>query len=524
MPKPYPIPILTVAGSSSSSPFFAEMTLTGTQRRSSRASRRAAAPLLRALLGLLLLGAARLEAGAAQPWCVPPEAAFCLCADAPAPTSRQAWAVLSSALRVALDSDVVDEGFRPAVQALLAAGQVGQGPYTLALLDLDLAATAEGKTQVADIRLVLELHTRHGHREALKALQSILAADAKAEQERQQEPIDLPGERRGVRYRVAGQPDWRTLEWASHEDGFTIALGAGTLWRWLALRDADAPNANVEAHRAAVRAARAAEGAAASERLLEYYIDIDRLRDLAPGLFRRGIVADTLNALKLGNSRSFMLHGSRASGMLLLDATYDTRREPPGQPRRKRLTLAAYPEDELRLPRPNGSFVLAAEVNWVEAYEWVMRVAEAVTDEPHRDDVRADRRRYELRHHERLYPLLAAFKPYLVLSDVPAPPLAIPGAATAYFELRDGVQARRLDARFARLFDNFRPAEEKEDWRDMHVAAVGEAWDERLWYLQVDELGLVRYPAWGWTERWLVASWSTQAVRENREMLSGDER
>jgi hypothetical protein len=119
-----------------------------------------------------------------------------------------------------------------------------------------------------------------------------------------------------------------------------------------------------------------------------------------------------------------------------------------------------------------------------------------------------------------LYSLLGAFKPYLVISDTPTPPLAIPGAATAYFELREGLAARRFDARLARLLEPFRVDDDKETWRDMHVGARGEAWDERVWFLQVDELGLIRYPAWGWAERWFVASWSIEAVGANRSWLA----
>ncbi len=476
------------------------------------------------ILACLLLGlVARPTSAADHPWPAPPGLVAYLAADAPAPTSRQAWLMLSSALRIALDSDAVDDDFLPAVQGLLAAGQVGQGPYTLALLDLAVEFDSKQRPKVTDLQLILELHGESGHREALKALQSILDSNGEDKPGRSQQALELPGGRRGVRYRIEGQPAWRTLEWCSHEGGFVVAFGPGTLSKWFEAQAAAKTASEVRAHRAAMRRARAEEGVQASERLLEFYVDIDRLRQVAPTLFQGSIVYDTLNALKLGNSRSFLLHGSRADRMLLLDATYDSRRRPPGEPLRRRLTLSSYPEKSLRLPKPDGSFVLVAELDWWESYNWVMDIATAVTEERHRDKFLADRRRYEEQHAARLWPTLSAFKPYLVLSDVPPPPLAIPGAATAYVEVKDNLLTRRLDPRFRRLFENFQGKEARKSWRDMRVLSQGEGWDERTWYVQLDELGLVRYPAWGWAERWLVISWSIEAVEKNRGWLESRE-
>ena len=494
-------------------------------------TKRFAALLRGSLIFLVLIGTFTTAARAGNPWKVP-EGTIAYFAFDPAEeiTKGSSWSAVGSVLRVALDSEMVDKEFLPLIHALLAAGQVGQGPYTFCLLEIDLSKNEKGKTEIRDLAVVLEMHTRSGHKQAIEAIAAILAAD-KDKEGREQQQIELPGGRVGVRYRVADQPDWRSLEWCSHEDGFTVGLGKGTLRRWFegldnltaeqAARQGKSTTKIIESHRAAAYNARQNEGKAPQQRLAELFVDIDSLRARMPRLFLAGILPRVLNAFDLGYSRSFMLHASRADRFILLDATYDTRRDPPGNPRRKRLTLAAYPEDRLQLPEPSGRFLVVAEINWPDAYDRVMEIAEAVTDDKSLPRFRKKHHSFEKKNHYRMEAVFNAFKPYVVISDVPEPPLAVPGAATAYFELKEGRDIKRVNRSFSRLMNEFFLRRKQKSLRDVHVEVTKTKEPlQGIWYLQLDTLGLARFPAWGWADkRWMVGSWSIGAVEKNRELL-----
>jgi hypothetical protein len=324
-----------------------------------------------------------------------------------------------------------------------------------------------------------------------------------------------------VRFRREAWPAWQAVEWCSHDGGFVVAFGRGGLEQWSRGRDGNEPTL-VARHRERMQDSRRAEGTAdTGDRFLEVFVDLDRLRYAMPDLAMRGVMPRLLNALQLGDARTAMLHGHRAGRYLLLDSTMEVRRDPPGEVRRERLTLAAYP-GELTLPEPEGSFVLVAEVEWGEGYEWVLDVATGVTDTASVEEFERKRRRYDRKFARRLSGLFENLKPYVVISDVPAAPISVPGAATVYVELLEPGAIETSDRILRELLAPFTRRGRNESLSDVHVETRGRGLAERIWYLRLDETGLARFPAWGWAGRWLVGSWSLDAVEQNRLALTAE--
>ncbi|MCK4874149.1 MAG: hypothetical protein KAS72_15610 [Phycisphaerales bacterium] len=470
---------------------------------------------------VVLVAAVASPAAAEHPWHVPREAIGCWAFDPSGFEPAASGPAVVGVLRIAAESGLVGDEFLPLIHALIAAGHVGAAPHTLCLLNIEAQRTSpDDDLTIRKLAIVLELHTDRGHRAAMEALATILTGAPQADGGRQ-ERLDLPGGQQGVRYRAEGWDDWRVVEWCSRPGGFAVGLGQGSLNTWFASEvEAEAPSA-VTTHRRVVSDARRAEGASADGgRFIEVYLDIDALRARVPSLFTQGLTPRLLNALNLGNSRSAMLHGRWCGRLLVLDSTFDSRRGPPGTVLRRPLTLSAYPDAALELPMPEGSYVIVAQVQWTEAYRWIMGIAEGVTDDASLPAFQRKRVRYEREYNRRLMSVLGAFKPYVVISDVPPAPIAVPGATTVYFELKDDTRITSADRHLKQLLAPFTSDEQAKSLRDVHVESTGTVRSDRIWHLQLDAGGLARFPAWGWADRWLVGSWGAAGVTHNRDLLA----
>jgi hypothetical protein len=148
--------------------------------------------------------------------------------------------------------------------------------------------------------------------------------------------------------------------------------------------------------------------------------------------------------------------------------------------------------------------------------DWALDVYAATVQDSDLPAFEAARARWETTHAEAIGSLLGAFRPYLVLSDVPPPLLPIPGLATLFVAAdRSDHDTKALESLLEDLVAPF---------SDRLIAAgpLG----ARSWALKLDDRGVVRLPAWGFVSTpsgpLLVGGWGLPVVQENRARFPSD--
>ncbi|MFG0328626.1 MAG: hypothetical protein ACF8PN_01900 [Phycisphaerales bacterium] len=422
--------------------------------------------------------------------------------------------VLPFALQLAERYGVIDADLHPIFDAILGAAIAGARPHTLCVLDADARFDEQARKgfQLESMRAVLALESSQDHRAYLQALGTILAHYGEESAGAPQTIFTLPDGRSAARFRAREWAEWQSIEWASLESAFVVGLGAGALSEWINSQNRDLPLANLDDHRRFVE-----RGAAMnSDRFVEIWLNLDRLRARMPEIVAEGRVRDTLVAWRLDNARSWMLHGRWEDRFLLLDVTWQRRSEPAHAVAHRPLTIARWP-DEISFDPTAEGYLAVFPSNHAAAFEQAVRGYRALRGEDRRAEV--DRRLQIYRRRDRVYnPLWNAFEPYVILTGDPAPPVPIPGATTVITPLRRGERAKlaanRMDSLIELFFPNEGPPAPDEPSRQGDRAS-GLSW------LAWDANGLFRFPVWGWTERAFVFGWGAPSIEVTRAAHDG---
>jgi hypothetical protein len=420
-------------------------------------------------------------------------------------------------LRAAVAGGLVEDD-APALllELALVGATLGDAPHTLSLLDLRVSRRdIFSDLRIERIEAVLEVRTAEGHADLLRTVKSIAVDRYTPNGMGAQRAIDLPGARRGVSFRADSWPEWLSVSWVSLPDRFVLGVGESALQTWVSSLDEggariDAP----EAHAAQVDAARARGDA-----FLAGGIDLDALRRRAPDLLAEGRLRRFAEICRLANARSFYLHGRwiqtgerNVPSLLTLDATYESRVDPPGVVRRRAVSLDRWSDAGLRNPPPGGSYALLLPVHWPGVVEFGMNARLALTPDSERPGRREAIRNWYRDKGRGLLGALSGLHPVLVVTDDPTPPVPAPGLATWLAETRRGGSANSVAASLAR--------------------AVGSAAEttrsaDGIYSLRLDPAGAIRVPAWGAAQHasaegadLVVLGWGPVCVRAHRERLS----
>ena len=429
--------------------------------------------------------------------------------------------VLIAGLRAAVASGLIAEPRAAgALEAVLAASEVGARPHILCLIDLDADRPERGEGIEPNVlRMVLELESAGDHTALLRTLRAILVGDSKGDADAAaQRALTLPGGVTGVAFRRAAWAPWREVQWASTERTFVIGLGAGSLERWfeaqkIEIRPDLAPD--WDAHRGHV-----AESRPEGDVIFEAFLSLDRARAGFPWGFMRGRVRRVLETAGLSNARDVMFHarwiepppGASHPPLIAADMTWRARSERPEIVRGVPISESAWPRRGVSMPPPPGTYAMVLRADWER---WVMTAltlypaASSSEDEPLRSAVMRD---WTQRNLGTLSRLLSRAEPWLVVSDVPLPVTPMPGAATFFIELRPGADAHEAGDLLRTLIGS-------------HMGRV--LVQDGVWSYNVDDRGVLRIPSWGFVgpkdKPIMVGGWGPPVVTENRARL-GDPR
>ncbi len=436
---------------------------------------------------------------------------------------------LPAAVNLGKSMGVIDSKFFPIVDGLSAASMAGAVPHSLCVLSLDAEydETASRGFRIDELQAVLVLHTAADHRSYLSGLQTILnhyappkSADADEDHQSSQRLFTLPDGTSAGRYLPADRPIWQTIEWASTADAFIVGLGHGAIEKWVRNQAATTKNRIVALHHAKLtnldvdpRELNKVE----TQSFLSMWINFDRLHEVVPDIVAQGRPRRMLTTWQLDNARNWMWHGRRRGKYLLFDITWQRRSDQRDVVAHRSLTLGHWPGD-LQLPEPTCDFVAVIPMDFAQVYERIIQAYRATMSPsklPAYDELLLSHRRRHRTTYEHLWP---AFKPYLILSNFPAPPVPVPGACTVYFELEGKrPNARIVQNRMDSILKTFLKSPTPQDMGD---SAVRYDRKNRLYYLQLERSGMLRIPAWGWAEnRYLIGGWGPPVVTTSREWL-----
>jgi hypothetical protein len=467
------------------------------------------------LVVLAVLGAgAPARAVPERAWQVaPPEALAVVLLDgrtvpdssAPLSAGRMALAFLQQTRDMGLWRDL-DPTLSVAADLIALHEKICRYPRALVLLDVRTQALSGGGFRFAGLSGGLVVLTGGDHRAVGGAIQSTLnlRTDRNLAELTQREV----GGRTVYTLTDRRLADWAVIEWGAVEDAYVISVGTGAFERIAAAITDSAKSLGgvswiMEAHRRC-------RGPAAR---WEWMIDFNAVRTrLTPAMGRQP--AQVLDALELGNVARGLwavgLAGRTVDAACVLDEAGETRYLP--------LTLtgeSAQPYDRLIPPTEENGTVLDARLA-----EMIPRVCQAfvAARSPYFQE-RAVQRWADLQKELGIdvqTDLLNQLSRYVILHNYPPHPLRLPWFATLVIPLTgspdsvrpalDGLltQAQRYIADPERALDPLRLGHDADG----------------VWYIQYGLYG----PALVVMDRWLVISYTPQAVRQNVQYLQDLER
>lgn len=420
---------------------------------------------------------ARIPEGAVAYWFLEPGAI----GGGPEPAQR---AVIDSALRIAMSSGLAQGDAAEAIAGLLAASAMSSAPSRVCVLDVASSPVAtDGAWELTRLAAVVEVRA-NDHRPLIETVRSIFVegdyrrgdAAAQGPEAATQRLVTLPG---GIEAAVLTKPRWHPwgeIAWTSEPGVFTLAIGPGTLQRWIADRDWPSTNVDIKhqpwlAHRRAI-----SDTGPRGDVFCELFVDIDKLRAGFDSAMVRGRMGDVLNEWRLGNARQFMLHGRlvhpeavRMEGsvpgrqyagppLVELDASFEARSQPAGFVGTVRVAEALWPAWTFRSGPPDASHAMVIRADPSRLLAWALASHRATLKPAEREEFNEQLRLWNARHRDELQRVLRSFEREIVLCDSPAAPLAIPGLCTVMVEARDGVDAHRLLADLRSVLANVDPS------------------------------------------------------------------
>jgi hypothetical protein len=315
------------------------------------------------------------------------------------------------------------------------------------------------------------------------------------------------------RFKPESWARWQAVEWASLPDSFVVGLGEGAIENWVSAQNERPSPAFLNRHRSAL----ASEQAVDASRVLEIWIHFDRIHENMPDIIAQGRPRRMITAWKLDDARNWMFHARRAGRYLLADITWQRRREPDHVIAHRALTLDHWPSELLTLREPPGEFLAVFKADFARIYDRLLAAHRATISPVKLEAYDKSIQQHHVRHRQAYESLWPVFKPFLIISDHPSPPVPIPGALNVYFELEPDASAKQAQARMESILARYLSAAEPERLGD---AAVRLDRDTQTYYLLLEKTGRLKFPAWSWVGgRFLVGGWSPHAVVENRTRI-----
>jgi len=444
--------------------------------------------------------------------------------------------LVESLLRAAVSSGIVqDEQAVSVLSAGLAASVVGAVPHRLVVLDFAAHRRddPDGGMAIDRLQMVLELETAAGHAEYLRTVRSIVVEpgrDAEGRAKGVQRALTLPGSVRGVAYAEPDWPRWREVSWASTDGAFLIGLGRDALSAWLSRRGEGDPHGQWLNHRRVVEGGKGGDAGA----FFEAYVDIDALRRGFPEAFADSRAGRLFRAWSLINARSFMVHGRwvepadvtlidgepgqayQGPPMLAMDVSWSARSRLPADVRSMPVSVPAWPAGDLAMAPPPGRYVIAIPMDYdrilslgLNSYQAGQRPWDGLSFE-------IRRKRWFREHGDAMEHLLRSFKGWVILSDVPRPPVAAPGVTTIFAELDQPADRARFTRDMTGVLTSLSD----------HVSYDR---DRGLWMFSAgsDPNGWLRFLTWGLggprDDPVLIGGWSPTVVQQNRRRMTGDD-
>jgi hypothetical protein len=443
--------------------------------------------------------------------------------------------VIEGAMRAAVSSGLLaDDDAAEMLAGFLVASVAGSEPHRLCVLRFEAEPESDeamrsgdgGGMRITDLGVVLEVRTDSDHQRLLRTVKSVVVdhnrtRDPEGVATGVQSPLELPGGVEGIVYREADWPEWREVAWVSLPGRFIVALGRDTLAAWLdASMTEEGPSSR---HHSIVDRTRPP-----GRRVFGMFADIDAVRNGFPEAFAFGRVSRILEEFQLSNARQFMMHarllatppGATSPPLLALDATWSPRSRPEGEIGLRQLSASIWPSSDLRggtldMPPPGGTFavVLREDLNrWISsmigAYKARLKPWDQLT-------FNAEQSVWVERYGGALLRVFDAIDDWIVLTDDPPPPVAIPGVMTVYMELKPGTNIQAFMSDFMQVMSSLS--------KQVVYSVPDRTWSLRLVSEEADPEGVLKVFAWGLAgpidERVLVLGWSVDAINTARARM-----
>ncbi len=384
-----------------------------------------------------------------------------------------------------------------------ALGQVFRRPFVIALLDARAEPTGKrpGSRRVADLKLVVAVRVQDDASEMLKIVQRLINAHTDS-----QNATLVTREVLGFRYQELTDrrlPDWARFAWGRVGRFFVVTVGRD-VWPQVA-RVASGQSASL-LRDGWVRSVRQAY---APDPLIEVYVAARRIRErLDP--FVDGRASAFFNAFGAGDiDRSHWALGFRGRALYCLAHHRIGRRTV-----RRMYADPATRDARLLAVVPAGARYAVYHLPMRSFLPRLIRALYA-TRSPAEQKLAAERwRQVEQRlglsaQHDALDYL----GDYIVLHNDPPHPLRMPLAFTTLIEIRE--QPQRVRATLEKLCGAWQAALEK-DAREKRIRNPARLYrdEDGIWFVQ---FGPVAGVAWTFTDRFIVTSWSPDALRSYLE-------
>lgn len=425
---------------------------------------------------------------------------------------------------------LISQEFQPIFDGIAAASIAEVAPHTVCVLDFDgeYDSNAKNNFRITDLKAVLILESTTDHRTYLQSLSQMLSHYEQSREGGNQDNrsiVSRPNEIPIARFKPKDWPDWKAVEWASFPDGFIVGLGSGSIARWLQVEANQGNGNSFDSHIRAFSNSNANPSSRSTtppdestDRFLSLFVNLERLHAMMPEILAQGRPRRMLTTWKLDNARNWFLHGRRKERYLLFGLTWERRVDPLNEIHHRTLTLDHWLSDNLELPEPPGDFVAVIPMKFESAFDHILNAYRATLSPVKLGSFDARMKVYRQKNGTTFRALWSTLKPYLIVSNSPRPPIAVPGAATLYFEL-DGKNpnARFMQNRLESLLNIFMTSK---DPKKLGESAVRYDRETRSYYLQLEKSGRLRIPSWGWVgNRFLIAGWGAPVITKSREWL-----
>jgi hypothetical protein len=461
----------------------------------------------------------------------PPDALVSILVDRSDPGAPAAPGDAASGVAVLLASRFRDLGLIPGgagapglfVDIATALPAVTGHPWAVTLLDVASTPPSDGGRHLADLRAGLIVLTRGRNEEIERQIRRALAAYTSAEFSKLTErPLRLSGLPTAAgptvyELRDSRLPEWAVLSWGAVGDAYVVTVGRDTFDRIVSTKSKPVGTARAE------WLARARRECRSSAAVVEWIVDFVALRKQLENAAPREVFDRALAAFGLDDT-DLALWTVGAVGREITCYAYAHRRQDAGATEgADRFSVVAGPEIRNPLPKdfipPEASIFAVFDHRPATLLRRLAAGYLAICREDWREKLRYNWDRLQERTGVQFQrDVLDQLGDRIVVHTWPPHPLGISALCTVELEISGLAAAGRLRRAVDILLGEY-----GQYLDEGHPAAAGDPFSMRIkrdedgvWYLQAGIYG----PALTVTDRWLVISFSPQAVRQNAAYLS----